>query len=91
MTAVQSLLSMASLTIRNLDEQTKARLRVRAARHNRSMEEEARVMLRQVLAEPDEPKVSLAESVVRRFSALGGFELPLPEREPMRRPPKPSK
>jgi plasmid stability protein len=31
-----------SLTIRKLDEQTKARLRVRAAHHQRSMEDEAR-------------------------------------------------
>ena len=37
---------MASITVRNLDETTKARLRVRAARHGRSMEEEARTLLR---------------------------------------------
>ncbi len=41
---------MASITIRNLDEATKSRLRIRAARHGRSMEEEARVLLRTVLA-----------------------------------------
>jgi len=42
---------MASITIRNLDEQTKSRLRVRAAHHKRSMEEEARHILRASLAE----------------------------------------
>ena len=42
---------MASITIRNLDEQTKARLRVRAAHLKRSMEDEARNILRAALAE----------------------------------------
>ena len=37
---------MASITIRNLDESVKARLRIRAAQHGRSMEEEARHILR---------------------------------------------
>ena len=37
---------MASITIRNLDVDVKARLRVRAAEHHRSMEEEARIILR---------------------------------------------
>ena len=41
---------MASITIRNLDEETKRRLRIRAARHERSMEEEARNILRSALA-----------------------------------------
>ena len=37
---------MASITIRNLDDDVKTRLRVRAAEHHRSMEEEARIILR---------------------------------------------
>jgi len=37
---------MASITIRNLDDDVKHRLRVRAAEHGRSMEEEARDILR---------------------------------------------
>lgn len=82
---------MASITIRNLDEQTKARLRVRAARHDRSMEDEARNILRAALVEaPGRPK-NLAESIRGRFQPLGGIELALPAREPMREPPKPSK
>jgi plasmid stability protein len=40
---------MATLTIRQLDEKTKTRLRVRAAHHGRSMEEEAREILRSAL------------------------------------------
>jgi plasmid stability protein len=41
---------MASLTIRNIEEDTKERLRVRAAQNGRSMEEEARVILRTTVA-----------------------------------------
>ncbi len=37
---------MANITIRNLDDDVKARLRVRAAEHHRSMEEEVRIILR---------------------------------------------
>lgn len=40
---------MGTLTIRNLDDGLKARLRLRAARHGHSMEEEARVILRQAM------------------------------------------
>jgi plasmid stability protein len=41
--------NVAMISIRNLDESLKARLRMRAAYHNRSMEEEARVILREAL------------------------------------------
>lgn len=40
---------MATLTIRNLDDETKRLLREQAARHDRSMEEEARQILRSVV------------------------------------------
>jgi antitoxin FitA len=82
---------MASLTIRNLDERTKARLRVRAAQHGRSMEEEARVVLRTVLAEDAAAGPHLAESIHARFRRLKGVKLKLPRREPMREPPKPGR
>lgn len=82
---------MPSITIRKLDEQTKARLRVRAAHHQRSMEEEARNILRAALAREAAPPRNLAEAIRRRFEPLGGVELPLPVREPMRTPPKPGK
>jgi antitoxin FitA len=72
---------MASITIRNLDESLKARLRVRAARHGRSMEDEAREIMRQVLAEGDTARRDLASSIRRRFSKLGGVEFELPVRE----------
>jgi len=74
---------MASITIRNLDEALKAKLRLRAARLGRSMEEEVRVILKSVLAQEDLSK-SLGESIHQRFANLGGFDLPQIEREPIR-------
>ncbi len=81
---------MASITIRNLDEETKSRLRLRAAHRKRSMEDEARNILRAALAEDHAASGNLAEAIQRRFEPLGGVELALPEREPMRAPPKPA-
>lgn len=78
---------MASITIRELDDTTKERLRVRAAHHKRSMEEEARSILRAALAEEDAGSINLAEAIRRRFRPLGGVELVLPRREPIREPP----
>lgn len=79
---------MASITIRNLDEATKARLRIRAAQHGRSMEEEARTLLRNSLSEDPSVGGNLAQAIQARFRRLGGVELRLPVREPMREPPK---
>ena len=78
---------MASITIRNLDEGLKVRLRIRAAHHSRSMEEEVRAILRQVLNESTPGPDNLADSIRRRFVAVGGVELPLAPREAIREPP----
>ncbi len=78
---------MATLTIRQLDEKTKTRLRVRAAHHGRSMEEEAREILRSALTVSSPPKGNLAETIHRRFAALGELELDLPQRDAMREAP----
>lgn len=80
---------MASITIRNLDDKTKRVLRVRAAQRNRSMEEEARVILRTALAEEGNDSRDLAASILARFQPLGGAELEIPAREPIRKPPVP--
>ena len=80
--------SMATLTIRQLDEATKARLRIRAAHHGRSMEEEAREILRASLAGVRSKEKDLAESIRQRFEPLGGVELETPVRSPLRRPPE---
>jgi antitoxin FitA len=77
---------MASITIRNLDDEVKRRLRVRAAEHGRSMEEEAREILRQVVGQ-EKPAHNLAAAIRARVAPLGGVELDLPPREPMREPP----
>jgi plasmid stability protein len=82
---------MASITIRKLDEQTKARLRLRAARHGRSMEEEARTLLRSALQAEGAGPGNLADSIRRRFKRVGGIDLELPPREPMREPPRPKR
>jgi len=79
---------MASITIRRLEESTKERLRVRASKNGRSMEEEAREILRLALAEKaGRGERNLAESIRRIFEPLGGVELPEIPRDPMREPP----
>lgn len=79
---------MASLTIRNINPRLKAKLRVRAARHARSMEEEVRVILRDALATDSEKPTNLATLIMDLFQPLGGVELEIPPREPIREPPK---
>ncbi len=79
---------MASITIRNLDDDVKARLRVFAARQGRSMEDAAREILRAALANRRPAPPNLIESVRRRFASVGGVDLPIAPREPSREPPK---
>lgn len=78
---------MASITIRRLDESLKAKLRIRAAGHGRSMEEEAREILRTGLMAKPAKKLGLGESIRRHFAPFGGVELELPKREAVRPPP----
>ncbi len=77
---------MASITIRNLDDGVKTRLRVRAATNGRSMEEEARVILREAVEEEPSEK-GLGTKLHKLFKPFGGVELEIPPREPMREPP----
>jgi plasmid stability protein len=79
---------MPTLTIRRLDEKTKARLRMRAAENGRSMEEEAREILRNSLSVVESEQSSLAESIRKRFAAFHGVELKIPKRQEMRKPPR---
>ena len=73
---------MATLTIRNLDDELKSRLRIRAARHDHSMEEEARSILRSALSdsEADEESTGIGTRIRRRLEGVGGVELGLPQR-----------
>ncbi|QTR48080.1 plasmid stabilization protein [Thiothrix litoralis] len=71
---------MAMLTIRNLDDDLKTQLRIRAAQHGLSMEEEVRRILQQILA-PQTPQKGFGTRVHQRVMALSnGVDLPLPKR-----------
>ena len=76
---------MASITVDNIDDGLKQRLCVRAAGHGRSMEEEAREILREVVGNGLPPD-DLAAAIRKRVAALGGADLDIPERESMREP-----
>ncbi len=78
---------MASITIRKLDDAVKAKLRVRAAANGRSMEEEARVILREAVEE-EASKKGLGTRLHELFQPFWGVELEIPSREPMREPPR---
>ena len=75
----------ATLNIRQLDPALKEQLRIRAAHNGRSMEAEARTILKEALmsSRPTSGE-ALAASIRRRFAPLGGVELELPPREPGR-------
>ena len=77
---------MATLTIRDLDDGLKLKLRLRAASQNRSMEEEARQILRAALTEPAPPLGSFVARVKSRFEGLGDVRLAIEPREPIRQP-----
>ncbi|WP_020386481.1 FitA-like ribbon-helix-helix domain-containing protein [Kribbella catacumbae] len=70
---------MAVITVRNLDDEVKQRLRVRAARNGRSMEAEARAMIVAAVGDEDEPK-NFFMAWHEAFAELGGVDLELPER-----------
>lgn len=76
---------MASITIRNLDSALKERLRVRAAQHGHSMEQEARDLLRVALNRKIAARGSLHDKINERFGELGGVELPKLKRQAMQK------
>ena len=77
---------MASITIRNLDDTIKMRLRIRAAQHGWSMEQEVREILQQSLLS-EESAAGFAQRIHRRFADLGFDELQIPARRVVRHPP----
>ena len=79
---------MASITIRNLDDEVKTRLRVRASGKGRSMEEEARLILAEAVDRETAPAKGLGTAIHELFKPFGGVELEFPPREPMREPPR---
>ena len=78
---------MASMTIRNLEDGLKTKLRIQAARHNRSMEDEARHILRNALSGSQEKSPNLAESIRLRIDSIGGIELDILPRATTRKAP----
>jgi plasmid stability protein len=69
---------MASLSVRKLDDDTLSRLRIRAAKHGVSMEEEARRILKDAVSAPDQ----LGDLALRIFGPRHGIDLELPQRTP---------
>ncbi len=78
--------TMASMTIRNIDDRLKARLRVQAAQHGRSMEDEARDILRAALSAEPARTPSIVDAIRARIEPLGGVNLEIASREPSREP-----
>ena len=78
---------MASITIRNLDDDVKMRLRLRAAAHHRSMEEKARIILRDAVNDGRAAPWDFAKFTRECFAPLGSVDLELPTRAAMRKPP----
>jgi plasmid stability protein len=78
---------MAQLTIRNLDDDVQAGLRVRAAQNHRSMEAEVRAILTLVVREASGPEENLAAWLRKRLKGLEG-DVPVPRRSKGRAPPR---
>jgi antitoxin FitA len=81
---------MASITIRKLDDAVKVKLRIRAAQHGRSMEEEVREILNEAVAKQDSNDGESIFLSIRRLMAeagIKGVNLPEYPRSPMREPP----
>ena len=77
---------MVSITVRDIDDDVKTRLRVRAAANSRSMEEEARSILRDAVGRKPAPR-NLASIIRAHFGPSNGADLELPPRESGREPP----
>lgn len=76
---------MATLTIRDFDDELKARLRVRAAENGRSMEAEVRAILAEVLVRPKSTE-GMGSRIRQRFSDVGDVPFEPPARTERARP-----
>jgi plasmid stability protein len=74
---------MASITIRQLEETTKRKLRIRAARRGHSMEQEAREILKAELNKAEDEPKDIGKAIRDLFAPYGGVELKIPPREPI--------
>jgi len=78
---------MATLTIRNLDDDLKTSLRMKAAQNGHSMEEEARLILRYVLTEKPRQE-GIGGRIHQLFASVGGVDLEPPPRTEKPRAPE---
>jgi plasmid stability protein len=74
---------VSTLTIRQLNEHTHARLRGRAAKHGRSVEAEVRAILDAAVNLPEE---NILLALHATFTEAGGVDLELPDRTDLPRP-----
>ncbi len=74
---------MGSILIRQVDEKTKSRLRIRAASKGHSMEQEALDILQRTLASDNPPSVHIVDAIRRRIELVGGVDLPAIPRSPI--------
>lgn len=77
--ATEEVGTLASISVRNLEDDVKERLRIRAAHHGRSMESEIRAILAEAVSELNDD-AGLFQTMLDRFGAIGGVELELPTR-----------
>ena len=77
---------MATITIRNLDDDIRTRLRMRAAGNGHSIEEEVRQILRKAVGRAERTR-DLTSIIRSYFGPENGVDLALPERDPAREPP----
>ena len=78
---------MAAITIRNIDDEVKSRLRLQAAQHGCSMEQEVRdILLRAVM--PKQKRSPFAQRIQKHFASLELDALPIPKRHKVRTPPE---
>lgn len=75
----EEVVPLAAISIRNLDDHVKERLRIRAARHGRSMEAEIRAILVEAVREPNDTD-GLFQATLDRLGEIGGVEFELPPR-----------
>lgn len=76
---------MATITVRNLNEETKKKIRLLAARHGHSMEEEVRRILDRTVNQDED--TGLGTFISEQFKEIGGVELEIHPRSPVRAAP----
>ncbi len=76
---------MAAISVRDLDDGVTAKLKVRAARHGRSMEAEVRSILTSAVLDAEDQGPNLAQAMRQRFTTVDGSEVQIPARQDMPR------